>query len=249
MKKGQISVEYLLLIGLLLLIIVPLIYYGIREANANAAMASAEDVVKSLSVAADEVYALGSGSKKFVDVYMPKGVTDSYIGHATNEEAKKEVGLVLHIYGEDADVFSKANVEVKGSIEDFTTTSGPKKIQVYALPGFVLIGRDNQPPVYVTTYPQADVTGNTIDIVVKVEDASDTICEYVDITSGGSPDFNYGEETVMTVEGSLHSVEQTGLETGIQYKYSIKCADTADPPNLPGTGAGSYAEVTFYRTS
>ena len=53
MKRAQVAMEYLLVIGILLLIIIPLIYYSFRETQVSIENVNAYDVVNTITKAAD----------------------------------------------------------------------------------------------------------------------------------------------------------------------------------------------------
>jgi len=78
-SQGQVSMEFLMIVGMALLMTFPLIiiFFQQQENLRTEIGASQLDKVASeIRDAADEVYYLGAPSKKTVTVYMPEGVKD-----------------------------------------------------------------------------------------------------------------------------------------------------------------------------
>ena len=73
-KRGQSSTEYVMIIGLILVLLIPLFWYAWQRTNTDVKENKAADCVQSLQQAADEVYSLSPGSKKFITCYVPGSV-------------------------------------------------------------------------------------------------------------------------------------------------------------------------------
>ncbi|HJX05635.1 MAG TPA: hypothetical protein VJ461_02915 [Candidatus Nanoarchaeia archaeon] len=76
-NKAQVSLEFLMIVGVALLMTFPLILIFYRQSeniNTEVGASQLDKVVSEIRDAADEVYYLGSPSKKTVTVYMPEGV-------------------------------------------------------------------------------------------------------------------------------------------------------------------------------
>lgn len=221
-KKAQIAIEYLLLIGLLLLVLIPLMFYANREASVSIRSNSAEDVVKTLALAADEVYSLGPGSRKIVDVNIPSGVQGNIqVGGEQNEE-KKQIKLVLKIYGTNSDVFSITKSEVQGGVSG---NEGLKRVEVIALEDYVLIGEDKYPPVVISTLPTGIINYDNPLLVAITDEAAE--CKFVQ----GNENFDYANGVLMQGTGTSHTMQLSGLTEG-NYIYSVKCKDYANPANM-----------------
>lgn len=74
--KGQISIEYLIIVGVVLVVSVPLFYYATKTSGDNLRINQVDDAVKSITNTADLVYASGLGSKDIVWVNIPSGVKE-----------------------------------------------------------------------------------------------------------------------------------------------------------------------------
>lgn len=82
-SKAQVSMEFLLVVGFAFLMTVPLIIIFYQQSETLSTEISASQINKvagEIRDAADEVYYLGSPSKKTVTVYMPEGVQSISIG-------------------------------------------------------------------------------------------------------------------------------------------------------------------------
>src|SRR4030042_6734986 len=75
--RAQISLEFLIVVVFALLMTFPLViifYQQSNNINTEVTSSQADKVASEIRDAADEVYYLGSPSKKTVTVYMPEGV-------------------------------------------------------------------------------------------------------------------------------------------------------------------------------
>ncbi len=146
-KRGQISIEYLMILGAILIITIPLFFYAIYETNYKVRLNQADDTVHTLSNAADTVYSMGPGSKKYVWISIPSGVTSSFVNES-------EITLTLNIFGGSSDVIGTSKAVLVGSVP---TGKGTYRIAVEALEaGIVRIGEDytdTTPPVILRVYP------------------------------------------------------------------------------------------------
>jgi uncharacterized protein (UPF0333 family) len=75
--KAQVSMEFLLVVGFAFLMTVPLIvifYQQSQSINTEVSATQIDKVGSEVRDAADEVYYLGSPSKKSISIFMPEGV-------------------------------------------------------------------------------------------------------------------------------------------------------------------------------
>ena len=75
MKKGQVSTELLLIVGIVLLIFIPLltlVYFKASEANEQIAVYQAEMVVFRLAHLSNSVGSLGTDTTVYTDLYIPQ---------------------------------------------------------------------------------------------------------------------------------------------------------------------------------
>ncbi len=130
-KRAQVSVEYIILIGVLLMITIPIFYYALNTSSQTIRLNQAEDVIESIVNAADNVYALGPGTKNYVWVHIPSGVQSFSIGGTDN----KEFMLKLQIFSgvSDFHVDSKASLVASGDILNRLKTKGKRRVWIEAL--------------------------------------------------------------------------------------------------------------------
>ncbi|MDO9260521.1 MAG: class III signal peptide-containing protein, partial [Flavobacteriaceae bacterium] len=85
-KRGQVSVEYLLVVLVLILILsvvtIPLIGNSIDASNDVSDASDAKIATDTLANAADVVYANGPGAKRTVSIYVPQNGSLSF-GNST----------------------------------------------------------------------------------------------------------------------------------------------------------------------
>ena len=66
LNKAQMATEYMVIVGLVLVVTIPLFYYAIRESNTNIQINHANDAMSTFAKAADTVYSIGPGTQKYV---------------------------------------------------------------------------------------------------------------------------------------------------------------------------------------
>ncbi len=115
-KRGQSSIEYVVLIGLLLFFFIPLVHYSFLETN-NALKASQLDsFISRLSKAVDAVHSIGPGTREIVIVTLPKGVTEARLFNGENLGDVNEIILKVTFYGGVSDVHASVKPFVYGEL-------------------------------------------------------------------------------------------------------------------------------------
>lgn len=149
-KRGQAGIEYVMIVGAILIIAIPLFFYAIYETNHKVKINQADDAVNTLANAADTVYSLGSGSKKYVWVAIPSGVLSSSVNGS-------EVSLTLSVFSGQSDIHASSKALLVGSVP---AAKGTYRIAVEALEaGIVRIGEDyndSEPPIVLRVYPDPE---------------------------------------------------------------------------------------------
>jgi uncharacterized protein (UPF0333 family) len=108
MRKGQISMEYMLVVGFSLMLIVPIIsIYGFeRQSIANqVSIRQAYSIASKVTDASESVYYLGRPAKTTLKVYMPAGVDNATV-------SGREIIFFVH----DFEVVGTSDVNMTGSI-------------------------------------------------------------------------------------------------------------------------------------
>jgi len=227
MHKAQASIEYVLLIGILLMIVIPLFYYATEKSSTNIRLSQAEDVVVSLAQAAEQVYALGPGSKVYVWVVIPSGVQSTSV-------AGSEISLTMGIYGNMSDVTAVTRAPVTGNI---TTQRGTRKIPVeYLESGIVLIGEGEDTGIPTITWksPQNQAC-NPITIRVTTSESANCKVDTIDTSY---------ETMSTTLEGSsLSHNYEFGVQSEGAYTYFVRCQDAFE--NTMNTSEAIAYSINF----
>ncbi len=105
-KRGQASVEYLILVGVMLAFLIPLFYYALTEISSNLKTSQAENTIDLLTGKIDNVYSLGPGNREKVKITIPKGTVSLEILE------NKTVELKLMVYGNITEIFKKTKANI-----------------------------------------------------------------------------------------------------------------------------------------
>ena len=217
-KRGQISLEYVMIVGAVLLITIPLFFYAIYEASYKIRLNQADDAVNTLVKAADTVYSMGPGSKKYVWVSIPSGVESSLVD-------ENDVQLTLSIFGGSSDIHAFSKAVLVGSIPE---GKGTYRIPVESLEaGVVRIGEvytDTTPPVILRVYPDPDL-GQIICpgfITLGADTDEPATCKY-----------NSEEDGDVEYSAMVHTFDGRGLthisiiyaEAEKTYIFYVRCRD------------------------
>jgi len=108
-EKSQISIEYILLIGLILAAVLPIFYYSFTTINNHTKMNKASMIVIKVVETADMLYALGPGSQEAIVIEIPSGVENITI-------QGKEINLKLRIFTKVSDIFAVSKTNMAGTI-------------------------------------------------------------------------------------------------------------------------------------
>ncbi len=242
MKRGQVSIEYIMITGLLLLVTIPLFAYAFVEVSRSVQMNHAEDAVNTLANAADTVYSLGPGSKKYVWITTPGGVTQSCVGSVEGSLTctnSKEVSMKMYIFGGESDVFAKTKPTIVGSIP---TAKGPHRIAVESLgSGVVRIGEapvDDELPLITRVYPDVEPEEKICSSIITIgaDTNEPTVCRYF-----RDEDYTYKEDWASwendggEFEGRALSHYITEYHGEGVYSYYARCEDYSNNVMLYGS--------------
>ncbi len=236
--KAQVSTEYMMIMGLVLIITIPLVYYAMSESNINVQSNRAEDAVNTLARAADTVYSIGPGTTKYVWINMPGGVQ----AYST---ADRTVSIDLYIFGGVSQVFAEAKAELAGVIP---ISSGQHRVKVEMLSsGYVQFGDadDTTAPIVIWTSPRGTINYNGI--ILRATTNEYSVCRY------DEDDVDYSVMSEPFVGSALTHERDIGILENGSYKYYVRCEDprgnTMDTsaiinftivPVLPGVGEEPY---------
>ncbi len=72
-NKAQAALEYMMIVGMVLLILVPIVLYAYQQNEISIRTSQARLAASQISSAADSLHAQGPGAKTFIDVFLPSG--------------------------------------------------------------------------------------------------------------------------------------------------------------------------------
>ncbi len=209
MRRGQASLEYITIVGVLLVLLLPLFYYALNKSSENIKLSQAENTVNSIRNAADDVYALSPGTKKYVWVSIPGSVQSIQINAS-------EISLTLGIFGKTSDITSRTKATIIGTIP---IEKGTYRIPVELLDsGIVLIGsgNDSTPPVVTWKYPDG-LACNPITLRATTNEPAN--CKF------DSADSGYEQMEFQMSGSSLGHSYDLGVQSEGNYFYFVRCSD------------------------
>lgn len=131
-KRGQISIEYMAIIGIATIIAISLLaisnYYS-RQIEETIDTNQIDKIAKDIVDTAESMYYFGEPSKTTIKVYIPKGVESITVG-------PNELSFKVKTKGSVSDMFYLSSVTLQGSI---STSYGFHDIIIEAKEGYVWI--------------------------------------------------------------------------------------------------------------
>ncbi|MBS3172316.1 class III signal peptide-containing protein [Candidatus Woesearchaeota archaeon] len=109
MKKGQAAFEYMILVGALLVVLIPLFYYVSYYSSQNVKVEKLEDAVQTLGRTTDSLYSLGPGNKDYVIISLPGAISETKVSGT-------EILIKIDIFGDTSDFYYTTKGPVTGSI-------------------------------------------------------------------------------------------------------------------------------------
>ncbi len=94
-RKAQAALEYMMVVGMVLIILAPIIYYSYQQNEIAIRASQAKLAASRISSAADSIYAQGPGAKTFLDILLPAGYSpQSFVsGNIINIRVYTAAGL------------------------------------------------------------------------------------------------------------------------------------------------------------
>jgi len=130
-KEGQISVEYMVIIGFVTIITIPLIiiyYTFIQESSEEIASTQIIQIAKKIVDASESVYYLGEPSQTTLRINMPDNVI------LVNFSSGKEVVFRIKSGSGEADIVQTTSVNITGNL---STNKGTYTLTVKAMSNYV----------------------------------------------------------------------------------------------------------------
>lgn len=208
--KAQASTEYVILIAVVLVALIPIFYFALQKSNTDIKINQVDDAVNALAKAANSVYSLGPGTKDHVWITMPEGVQDIIINGT-------EINIKISLLGKISDVHASTIGNVTGYI---STNPGTYKIPVEALSnGIVLVGavNDTDPPTVTFTSPSGEISER--EPILSATTNEDADCKY------DETDKEYSEMSNFFDGSGLVHTDQVGPLDDDNYTYYVRCRD------------------------
>src|SRR3989344_4245480 len=98
--KGQSSIEYIILIGMLLAAVIPLLFYATTKSSNEIRLNQADQSVQTIAKAADNVYTAGPGKRKYNQVTLPTGTKNFTV-------SGRDILITIGIYGGNSNVHAR----------------------------------------------------------------------------------------------------------------------------------------------
>lgn len=210
--KAQISLEYLLVVSIIIGAILPFFYYSLSFSSDTIKISQANAMVDTLVSTANYLYSLGPGAQACVSVYIPKEVVNISIENKTIlVKVKLSNGLV-------SDVFLNSKANVSGSLP---ISEGRYDVFLrmtkkgYVLIGLTIFGRS----VY---YEEStEVISGTALNSTDCLDADDSVYYEVQSVSGEGETSNYSQSQTTNITGiNTTSADFTSSLDGANYNVT-----------------------------
>jgi len=130
-RRGQISIEYLVLTGFLLIIVGVMIAFALFSFNESSNLVKAESAIIEIVNQSNWVASLGDGSRVFFEIEVPEGVQSFQINN-------KQVRMVLNTSAGNTDVFSYAKPNLTPTT--FSNNGGRRALSATFVDGNVVVG-------------------------------------------------------------------------------------------------------------
>ena len=108
-RRGQVALEYILLIGLIIAAILPIFYYSFSTIIHTIKMNKAYSMVNEIVETADMLYALGPGSQEVIVIGIPGGVESITI-------QDNEINIKMIIFSSTSDIFARSKANMNGTL-------------------------------------------------------------------------------------------------------------------------------------
>lgn len=128
--RGQAALEYLVMLGLLLVVLMPVWVYvnsASTQEKLELRVSSAKYAAQRIAEAADAVYVQGPPAKLSIYVNIPDGTKDVFF-------SEREITFRVSSAGGDSDAFAQTLGKIQGNV---STRAGQQKIVVQATDYYV----------------------------------------------------------------------------------------------------------------
>ena len=127
--KAQVATEFLVIVSVSLIILIPIIYFAFFYAFESTTSSEVQRTANNIADTADYIYSLGNGSQATIQVSIPQGVINSSV---TNKTISFKIGNRAGI----SDVIAVTKANVVGTVP---SSVGIYKIKLQNLNGLIII--------------------------------------------------------------------------------------------------------------
>ena len=209
-KRGQLSSEYVIILGMVFVVLTPILYYALIESNTSIKLNQIDDSINTLVRAVDTVYSIGPGTKKYVWINTPTNIINYSLEN-------KAISLKLLMYGKVSDVFGKTKADLAGEIP---LLKGQHRVVVEMLEsGYVQFGEANDTvaPSVIWTSPKGTINYNGIVLRATTDEYS--VCKY------DESNVDYSSMENVFVGSALTHERDIGVLDNGTYVYYARCQD------------------------
>ena len=106
MMKAQAATEYIILLGIILVTLIPLVSYATYKTTSSIRINQAEDTVQLIAKTANNLYTLGPGNQDYISFNIPSGTNFLKI------QNENDVVLNMTIFGSYSTVHSRSKAKI-----------------------------------------------------------------------------------------------------------------------------------------
>src|SRR3989338_4740023 len=119
-ERGQISTEYLILVGVILIILIPaLVLWGVYTVNSRQTTnrAQAQEAALTIVKRAESIYYLGEGSQNVAQVRVPQGVRAIEVYTDPDDGGGEFVFTLIGPQGQEYEIVSRSRVPIRYGVD------------------------------------------------------------------------------------------------------------------------------------
>ena len=147
-ERGQISTEYLILVGVILIILIPaLVLWGVYTVNSRQTTnrAQAQEAALTIVKRAESIYYLGEGSQNVAQVRVPQGVRAIEVYTDPDDGGGEFVFTLIGPQGQEYEIVSRSRVPIRYGVDSsgrdilFSVEEGIRDFKMVSMGGHVCI--------------------------------------------------------------------------------------------------------------
>ena len=108
-EKGQVATEYLLMVGILLIIVSGLAGYSLLMYNETVSINQVKNSLNDLQAAVNRIYNLGEGNSVVIKIVLPNGVSEARV-------EGKAIYMTSAAFGTSSENLVETDADLQGSL-------------------------------------------------------------------------------------------------------------------------------------